>query len=166
MDHWFRGWLVCVLHCVLVMSFESMEQALCTLGDYSEGVIHLYRCKCVETRDQMAKACLQLAIKHEERFQAGLREALGELSDKQRSAQFKWHDKWQLVNVPRLHACTVKDADDVVSLVLECDERARAYCAGLTASTNSAEILHVVERLEEARSQHAREYAWQVIRGG
>jgi len=141
-----------------------MQQAVGTLADYSRSVIELYRRKQAETPDPVARACLELAIKQESRLRSGLVEAVGGLSSKQQSAQFKWHDKWQLVNVARLYEHSVKDVDDVLSLVIECDERARAYCAGLTASTNSPEVLHMLELLEETRSQHLREYTWQVSR--
>jgi hypothetical protein len=157
--------VVCYLQRAGVMSFESMHQAMGTLAGYSRDVVDLYRRKQVQSPCHAVRACLQLAIKYELRMQVGIVEASDQLSAKQQSAHFKWHDRWQLVNVSRLSDRVINDVDDVLSLVTECAERARVYCACLAASTNSSEVLHLIERLEENRSQQLRDYAWQVSRG-
>lgn len=149
------------------MSFESAEDVLKTISTYSKQVVDVYEHFKLRSRDDEVKSFLDLAIDQELRLQGGLKEYGKDLPMKVSHAQFKWHDKRQLFKaLEHIEDQRITNTDEAVQLVSHCEHALSAYCDGLTASTNSEEVLEFIETLKTMRNQEMREAAWQVQRSG
>ena len=127
------------------MSFQSLDDAMRSLTQFSRDAVTLYEAKQNETGDAAARSCLELAIRRERRLRRGAAEAVEDLSEKQRRAMFKWQDKRLLGRiVPGLVDKRITSVDDALELVKECDEGALGYCRALTASSNSEEVIILI----------------------
>ncbi len=142
-----------------------MKEAMQTLTQFSTDAIGLYEQKKQLAKDPAAKDCFEMAIENELRLRQGVSSAIGELSEKQDSAMFKWHDRQQLMQtVPSLQDARVDDPDDALQVVKTCEDAARAYCEGLQASTNSQEMLQLLSGLVAERKQALQKLSWQLNR--
>lgn len=147
------------------MSFESMGDVLRSVREYTQKVIQLYQRRRDEVDDPEVQACLDVATASEQRLEKGVTLAGKELSSKQRSAQFKWHDRKLLFDA--LHdadAAPLLRVDDAVRIVERCDAALISYFDGLRASTHSVEVLELIDALLDMRRSELQKFAWQVTR--
>lgn len=147
------------------MSFESMPDVLRTVREYSQKVINLYQTRKDETEDAEVQTCLDVATATEQRLEKGVAGAASELSSKQRSAQFKWHDRKLLFDALHdMEQAPLRHVEDAVRVVERCDSALLGYFDALRASTNSTEVLELIDSLSDMRQRELQKFSWQATR--
>ena len=148
------------------MSFETMNDALETLTEYSQQVVRLYENKAATARDEVVASVLYRAIDQELTLQRGALQAAQRLSAKVESARFKWHDRRLLFKA--LNDCRddpVRSIDDAVDLIVTCEKGLTDYLRALEENTNSDEVSSFLHQLRDRRVQDGRAMVWQAQRG-